>query len=175
MSEQNASGATSTRRAFLKNGTMLAAPLAAVAAPAAAMADDEWKNRLALLENQAAIRDLHQSWLRTIHNGAAQSASPEAAGFDPAIRSISTDHAGGPDVIEVGSDGRSAIGWFHCTVEIEIEIAQDCTLARMAHEQGGGFIRRTERRLLKADYVKTSGGWSIAKIDLQEPPDGEIR
>jgi hypothetical protein len=162
---------TSTRRSFLKNGTMLAVPLAAVAAPAVVMADDELRLRLARLENAAAIRELHQMWLRRVNTGVGDAgrelaASPAAAIFDPAIRGIATDHSGQPDAIEVSADAKSAVGRFHCVVETETSIAEDCTLARMAHAQGGGFVRRTERRVMKAEYVKASGAWLIAKIEF---------
>jgi hypothetical protein len=166
----------STRRSFLKGGALLAAPLAAVAVPAAVIADDELKARLARLENEAAIRELHQTWLRRINTrkddvtgaGAVVSlfVNPKAAAFDPSVRSIAADHAGEPDAIEVAADGKSATGRFHCAVEIEAAIAQDCTLAQMAHEQGGGFVRRTERRVLKVEYVKGSGAWTIAKVEF---------
>ena len=44
---------------------------------------------------------------------------------------------------------------FHRTVETAI--AQDCTLGQMAHAQGSGFVRRTERRVLNIEYVNASG------------------
>jgi len=161
---------TSTRRSFLKRGALLAAPLAA-AVPAAVMADDGLAARLTRLEDEAAIRELHQTWLRRINTGAGGAATPlvanpEGAAFDQAVRSIAADHAGQPDAIEVAADGKSATGRFPCTVEIETTIAQDCTLARMAHEQGGGFVHRMERRVLKVEYVKTSGAWAIAKVEF---------
>jgi hypothetical protein len=167
---------TSTRRSFLKGGALLAAPLAA-AMPAAIVADDELKTRLARLENEAAIRKLHQTWLRRINtrtdhptragDAATQLfADPEGSAFDPAVRSIAADHAGEPDTIEIAADGKRAAGRFQCAVEIETAIAQDCTLARMAHAQGGGFVRRTERRVLKVEYVKASGAWAITKAEF---------
>ena len=167
---------TSTRRSFLKGGALLAVPLAA-AVPAALMADDELKARLARLEDETAIREVHQTWLRRINTradhttGAGDAATPlfadsEGAAFDQAVRSIAADHAGEPDAIEVAADGKSAAGRFPCAVEIETRIAQDCTLARMAHAQGGGFVRRTERRVLKVEYVKASGAWAIAKVEF---------
>jgi hypothetical protein len=170
--------ATSTRRSFLKGGALLAAPLAAFAVPAAVMADDELKARLARLENEAAIRELHQAWLRRINTreddatGAADAATPlfadyEGATFEQAVRRIATDHGGQPDAIEVAADGKSATARFHCAVEIETTIAQDCTLAQMAHAQGGGFVGRTERCVLKVEYVKNSGAWAIAKAAFQ--------
>jgi hypothetical protein len=162
---------TSTRRSFLKGGAVLAAPLA-VALPAAVMADEGLKARLMRLEDEAAIRELHQNWLRQINigtGGAAELfADSEGAAFDQAVRTIAPDHSGQPDAIKLAVDRKSAAGRFHCVVEIETTIAQDCTLARMAHAQGGGFIRRTERRVLKVEYVKASGAWAIAKVEFAE-------
>jgi len=167
----------STRRDFLKGGALLAAPLAAVAAPAVILAEDELKVRLARLENVAAIRELHQSWLRRINTrtddpagtaaaAARMFADAKRAAFDEGVRSIAADHAGEPDAIEIAADGKSAAGRFPCAVEIDTAIAQDCTLAQMAYQQGGGFVRRTERRVLKVEYVKASGAWAIAKIEF---------
>lgn len=166
----------STRRSFLKSGALLAAPLAA-AVPAALVADDGLRARLVRLEDEAAIRELHQSWLRRVNTradevtGAGDPIAPlfgDARGGAPdqAVRSIAASHAGEPDAIKIAADGKSAIGRFQCAVEIENAIAQDCTLARMAHAQGGGFVRRSERRALKVEYVKADGVWAIAKVDL---------
>jgi hypothetical protein len=160
----------STRRSFLKGGALLAAPLAA-AVPAALVADDGLRARLARLEDEAAIRALHQSWLRQINTRAGDAIAPlfadaDGAAPDQAVRTIAADHAGEPDAIEIASDGKSAIGRFQCAVEIENAIAQDCTLARMAHAQGGGFVRRTERRVLKVEYVKADGAWATARVNL---------
>ena len=165
----------STRRSFLKRGALLAAPLAAVAAPAAILADDALKARLAKLEDEAAIRELHQTWLRRLDiddNASARDAAAalfanrEGAAFDPSVRRIAPDQAGEPDTIEVAADGKRAAGRFHCAVETETAIPQDCTLAQMAHAQGSGFVRRTERRVLKVEYVKSSGAWAIAKAEF---------
>jgi hypothetical protein len=164
------SGTTSTRRSFLKGGAVLAAPLAG-ALPAAVIADQGLKARLARLEDEAAIRELHQTWLRRINTGAGDAAaslyaSPEGATIDQAVRGIAADHSGEPDAIEFAADGNSAAGRFHCAVEIAAAIAQDCTVARMAHAQGGGFVRQTERRVLRIEYVKVPGAWAIAKVDF---------
>jgi len=160
---------TSTRRSFLKGGALLAAPLAA-AAPAALLAEDGLRARLARLEDEAAIRELHQIWLGRINAGAGDTVTPlfdpEGTTFDQAVRSIVADHTGQPDAIEVDPDGKGAAGRFPCAVEIEITIPQDCTLTRMAHAQGCGFVRRTERRVLKVEYVKACAEWTIAKIEL---------
>jgi hypothetical protein len=148
----------SSRRSFLKTGALLAAPLAA-AVPTAALADDGLKARLKRLEDEAAIRELHQNWLRRVN-----AAPRDDNGFDKSVRRITADHTGAADRIEVAADGRSATGRFSCTAELETPLAQDCTLAQMAHAQGDGFIRRTERRVLKVDYAKTGDAWAIAKV-----------
>ncbi len=168
--ETNSTSERSTRRSFLKRGALLAAPLA-VAAPAAVIADDGLKARLAQLEDEGAIRELHHAWLRHVNAGAGDAATAlladsEGTMLDQTVRSIAADHAGEPDVIEVAADGTRAIGRFQCAVEIENAIAQDCTLARMAHAQGGGFVRQTERRVLKVEYKKIGGAWAIAKVDF---------
>jgi hypothetical protein len=161
----------STRRSFLKGAALLVAPLAA-AAPAAVISDDPLKARVARLENEAAIRKLHQTWLRGIHAGADDARLPlcqtaEGPDFQHQVRRIAADHAGQPDVVELAADAKSAIGRFPCVVEIETAISQDCTLSQMAHAQGGGFLRRTERRVLNVEYVKHSGSWAIAKFEFE--------
>jgi hypothetical protein len=173
---------SSTRRSFLKGSAALAVPLAAVAAPAVVIADEGLKARLARLENEAAIRELHQAWLRRVntrtdqfttagHIAAAGDAAklfadPEGAAFNQTVRRIAADHAGQPDAIEIAADDQSASGRFACTVEIETPIAQDSTPARMAHAQGDGFVRRTERGVVKVEYAKAAGAWAIAKAEF---------
>jgi hypothetical protein len=173
VSETSAKRATSTRLSFLKNGTILAAPLAAVGVPAAVIADEELKMRVARLENEAAIRELHHRWMRSVNAGVghADAGLPDAvAGLGRAICGVVTDHAGKPDTIEVAADGMRAIGRFHCTIESETPIAEDSTVARMAREQGGGFVRRSERRVLIVNYTKTSDTWNMAKVEFENEP-----
>ena len=134
----------STRRSLLKGGALLAAPLATVAGTAA-MAADRQATRLAQLEDQTAIRELHQSWL------AAQTPPVQLAG---------------PEAVEIAADGRSAAGRYPCTVEIQTLLPQDCTLAQMAHVQGGGVIRRAESRVLEVEYIKAKTAWAIAKVEF---------
>jgi len=163
---------TSNRRSFLKRGALLAAPLAAAAPAVLADEAHALKARLAKLEDEAAIRELHQNWLRRINAGDRDAAKPPFAdtqdmALDSAARSVAANHSAEPDVIEIASDSNSASGRFHCLLEIESTIPQDCTLAQMAHEQGSGFIRRTQRGVLKVEYAKTFGAWTIAKIKFE--------
>jgi|WetSurMetagenome_2_1015567.scaffolds.fasta_scaffold41109_3 hypothetical protein len=161
---------SSSRRSFLKGGAIVAAPLA-VAASAAAMAQEPQAARLARLEDEAAIQKLHQAWLRGVNTGADEDvarlfADPRRASLEAAVRGVAPDHAADPDRVEIAWDGLSASGRFHCAVEVETAIAPDCTAAQMARLQGGGLVRRTEPRLLKADYVKAGGAWAIARLEL---------
>lgn len=151
---------TPTRRRFLKGGALLAAPIAITSVSAVALADDGLKARVKRLEDEAAIRELHQSWLRQVNAGDRE------ALLDSAVRRITVDHAGAPDKIEIAADSRSAVGYFDCAIDVETPLARDCTLAQMAHAQGYGMMRRTERRMLTVDYTKSSGCWKIGKVAL---------
>jgi hypothetical protein len=156
----------STRRSFLKGGALLAAPLAAAAVPAAVMADEKLRARVARLENEAAIGKLHRAWLGKINRGATGAASPlikNSEGLAPhhEVRRILAEHGEQPDMIELAADGESAVGRFPCLVEFATAIAPDCTLAQMARAQGGGFVHRTERRILRVEFVKASGAWAM--------------
>ena len=149
---------TPTRRRFLKGGALLAAPVAIASVSAVALADDGLKDRVRRLEDEAAIRELHQSWLRQVNTGDRE------ALLDSAVRRITADHAGAPEKIEIAADGRSAVGYFDYAVDVETPLAKDCTLAQMAHAQGYGTMRRTERRMLTIDYTKSGGWWKIGKV-----------
>jgi hypothetical protein len=157
---------TSTRRTFLQGGALLAAPITVASVSAAALAengsaDDGLKARLARLEDEAAIRELHQAWLRQLNAGHGGEL------LDGAVRALSADHAGLADVIEIAADGRSAVGTFDCAVELEVPLAKDSTLAQMAHAQGHGTVRVSERRILSIEYSKIRGTWGIGRVALR--------
>lgn len=143
----------SSRRSFLKAGALVATPLA-VGLPAVALAKEgQGDAKLSRLEDDAAIRRLHQDWLRQAHRGAQ---------IDPSLHSIAPDPAGAPDAIEIAADGTRASGRYACTVETITALALDSTFAQMAHAQGGGSARTSERLILKVDYAKTADGWQVA-------------
>jgi hypothetical protein len=151
---------TSTRRAFLKGGALLAAPLGAASASVLAVADGPLRDRVSRLEDEAAIRTLHHSWLRTLNGGGRESR------LDASVRRITSDPAAPPDRIDLAADHRSAVGYFNCAVEFATPLANDSTLAPMAHAQGHGVTRRTEFRALTVNYAKANGGWHIAHVAL---------
>jgi len=150
-----------TRREFLARGAFLALPAGATLIPAVALADDALHARVKRLEDEAAIRDLHQSWLRQVHRAGGD------ARLEPSLRRVLPDQAGAPDTVEFSADGASAIGSYDCLVETETSLCPDCTLAQMAHVQGHGATRSTERRRLRLDYIKSAGSWKIARVTAQ--------
>jgi hypothetical protein len=156
--------AVSTRRAFLKGGAVLAAPLAAVT-PAMAV-DDGTARRLARLEDEAAIRSLHQGWWRDARGGTAPRALDRGQARGGVIRAIAADEADAMPVIAIAADGQHASGRLACTVQIERRLEQDCTLAQMAVAQGGGVVRSAEPGLLETAYVKRGGACTIAVTRL---------
>ena len=159
--------ATASRRSFLKGGAIAAAPLAVIA-PAAAMAETEHEARARRLQDEADIRALHAAWLRKLATGQDASglfAEARAARLDEAVHGLVADHAG-EEHIEVAADGLRATGRFAMQVDLETELPHTGTVAQMAHLQGGGRVRTTQSRTLHASYVKQSGAWVMAKLDL---------
>ena len=153
---------TSTRRMFLQGGALLAGPIAAASVPALALAQDAadagLNARLRRLEDEAAIRELHQSWLRQINAGRG------TALIGASVTRVTADHAGIADRIEIAADGRRATGRFDCAVDLEVMLPADSTLAQMAHAQGSGMVRRTERRMLQVEYRKVGSAWTVHSV-----------
>jgi hypothetical protein len=150
----------SSRRSFLKTSALIAAPLAA-AIPTAALADDGTKARLRRLEDEAAIREAYQNWLRQVNTGERSTVA-----FDETIKSVAADHKGGTDRIEFASDGLHATGRYASIAEIESPISSECTIAQMLAAQGHGTVSRTERGVLTVAYVKTTRAWTIEKAEF---------
>ena len=160
----------STRRSLLKGGALLAAPLAGVVGGEAAHVPIEpgpggFGEQLGGVIDRASVDPSQPRLVQRPDRSLVL--EPRQPGLVILLGDRGgSAHAGAPDAIAISADGQSATGRFHFTAEIETEIPQDCTLAQMAHAQGGGFVRTTERRLLKADYVKAAGAWAIARIEL---------
>jgi hypothetical protein len=153
-----------TRRSFLKSGMLLATPIASIATVAhadRAAAADSLKARLARLEDEAAIRELHRSWLRRVSAGESDALPRFTA------RRVTADPLGAPDQFVFAPDRHSAIGHFDCLVQFASPLALDSTLAQMAHAQGNGAVLRTERRMVMVKYTRTSGSWEIRKVEFE--------
>jgi hypothetical protein len=160
------------RRFFLKAGAALSAPLAFGATNASAVeaGDDagRLKSRLAELEDVEAIRALIRAHARLVSSGPREAlaelfADPSADELEAGLRSLSPDHFGERDIIEIAADGQRATARIHCVAEIEAAIEPRCPLVDMAREQGGGIVRRTESAVLENSYVKRGGVWKIER------------
>jgi len=158
---------TTNRRAFLKTGAIVASPLA-MAAPAAALADDGSRAKLARLEDERAIEALQRKFLRHL-NGAGDCgefiASSDAVELGEGLRAIAED-IGHDAVLELAEDGLAARVRCTCRVERETELAGDSTLEQMARFQGQGSHRHEEHAVLATEFVKGKHGWRIARARL---------
>ena len=162
----------SARRGFLWKATAaLAAPLAVGAARAGARAAgerDASHARLTDLEDANAIRELTRRYVRHVNAGAHDDAAAlflEPAYADTrAAGALAADPLGGEDAIEIAAGGTTANARLHCTAAIEIPIEPVTPLVAMARAQGGGVLKRTDRGVLEAAYVKRDGGWKIERL-----------
>ena len=166
------SNVNTARRGFLwKASAALAAPLAVGATGSSAQAAgerDASHARLAELEDVNAIRDLTRRYVKHVNAGAHEEAAAlfaEPAHADTrAARTLAADPLGGDDAVEIGPSGTTATARLHCTAEIETPIEPVTPLVAMARAQGGGVVRRTERGVLEAAYLKRDGRWTIERL-----------
>jgi hypothetical protein len=157
---------TTSRRAFLKTGAIAAAPLAAVGVPVAALAADGSKAKLARLEDERAIGELHGKLLRRLNTGTAGElfASGKAPKLDAGVRAIAPDHSAEPGAIAFSEDGKRASQRQPVKVEVAEELEGDGTLIQMARLQGNTLALAVLPKTLVAQYVRTGGGWAIESI-----------
>ncbi len=147
---------TTSRRAFLKSGAVVAAPLAA-ALPVAALAADDSAARLARIEDERSIEALQRDLLRQLSGGASR------LGDD--VRRLAQDHAHEASV-EIADDGRSASARCACQVEREVAFTGDTTLERMARHEGLAKHHHQAPAVLATQFVKSADGWHIASSRL---------
>ncbi|HEX6998617.1 MAG TPA: hypothetical protein VF322_10760 [Gammaproteobacteria bacterium] len=156
------------RRLFLTAGAALSAPLVVNAAGADGD-EPSLAARLVALEDANAIRRLNGELARHLSAGAderlaALFAEPRAARLEQAIRSFVPDPSAGDDVVEIAGGGARAEARLPCIAEIEAPIEPVCPLVEMARAQGGGVVRRSQRGVIEAAYVKRDGRWKIERL-----------
>lgn len=152
---------TSSRRMFLKGGALLAAPMAAGTAGAMALAGEPLRSGSTHHDDEAAIRQLHQSWLWQVNAGELPSQLPGN------VHRIGAAPAGTAGTITIAADGRHAVGHFEHLVELQTPLSPDSTLAQMAHIQGNGKVRHTQLQRISVDYDRSGSVWRIVKIDFE--------
>lgn len=140
----------STRRAFLKGGALAAAPLAAAGAAAVA-AKSGHAAEIERLQAEAAIRDLHQAWLRKVNVGAETSAlfvDRKRARLQEAVTRVEADHAGAADEVRLHAHGLRASARYACVVETPWTSSRTAPLPRCAMPRA------------RASCARASAGWS---------------
>jgi hypothetical protein len=154
-----------TRRSFFMGaGGTFAASLVATGAAAPSPRSEQLAALLAALEDQSAIRGLHQRFVRLVNSGAhaalAELFANPGTPVDGSIRSLAPD----ADVAVTLADDGTATARVTCTVETATPIESCGTLVEMARLQGDGVVQSTERRVLESAYVKRTGIWMIERV-----------
>lgn len=160
-----------SRRSFLKTGVLVAAPVAAIGVPAAALAADGSKAALTRLQDERAIDMLNRDFLRAFNQSGAEGtaklfAGRKAPNIANEINRLSLDLAEAPESFAIAADGTSATARFGCDVEMAAALEGQETIVQMARLQGNGAGAHSSRRTLSADYTKSGGDWLIANVKL---------
>lgn len=160
-----------TRRSFLKSGALVAGPAAAVAFPAAALAEDGNKAALARLQDERAIEALNRDFLRGFNKSGAQGvaklfADGKPPAFIKGVSKLSLDSAEEPKSFAIAEDGASATARYACTAEIAQELEGTETIVQMAKMQGNTASVRSAPKTLSAHYAKRADGWLITQLEL---------
>ncbi len=162
-----------SRRNFLKSGSIAAAPLAVAAMPAAAAAaaTDDSAARLARLEDERAIERLNQDFLRHFNaqGGSVPTrllASDAQSDVGEQVTRLFFDHGAEADTLELSEDGLRAQGHFACEAEDACPLEGEETFAQMARFQGNMGGRSNRQATLELSYAKGPDGWRIEKLVL---------
>lgn len=159
-----------SRRAFLKTGALVAAPVAMLA-PAAAIAADAQAARLARLEDERAIEGLLRAFLARFNGTGKASecgafvARADALRIDPQVAAIEPDPATEP-TLALASDGRSASWRSVARIRLESPFVGHTTLEQMARFQGQASASAQASRRLEAEFARTAQGWAITRLAL---------
>ena len=166
--------AASSRRSFIRTaGVALPASFAVVGAGVgnavpldAATPGESLEARLARLQDEHAIRALHQEYARHVNSGSREAlvslfAEPADAHIDPEVRAVAPHGLGEHDRIEIAPDRQTATSSIEVSLNAGTAIAPDCTVVQMAREQGGGVVERTDNGVFENTYVKRDGVWKI--------------
>lgn len=157
------------RRSFLKSGAVVAAPLAIIA-PAAVMADDGSRAKLARLEDERAIAALTRDFLRQFTGDAAAQcrallADNCAISLTPGVQRISAITAI-EDVLLLDDSGTSASASLSCTAHEAHLFEGDTTIERILRWQGDGIHHTQQERALDLAFSKGRGGWKIVQLQM---------
>lgn len=160
-----------SRRSFLKSGALVAAPVAAIGIPGAAMAEDGSKAALARLQDERAIEALNRDFLRAFNSSGANGtarlfADGKAPKLAKGISKLNLDLAAEPSNFAIAEDGASAAVRYECAVELSEELEGQETIVQMARIQGNSPGVHMARKTLSAHYARQGDGWLITRLEL---------
>jgi len=151
---------TSSRRSFLKSGVVVGTPIVVAAVPAAALADDGSRGKLARLEAERTVDALHRTWMHKASLG-------QVHGLSGNVSALRLRPGAEIAQAELSDCGQFAIARQQCIVEIDEEPEEDCTVIQMARLQGNRLGFREEDRILKVRYSNCSEqGWHLREAEL---------
>jgi hypothetical protein len=127
----------------------------AALAPAAALADDGSKARLARLEDERALAALHRELIRQVNRGER----------DLGVSALADDPAHELE-IAFAANARRATCRRACIAGVRDEFTGNSTIEQMHRLQGQGVHTREERRELVGEYRKGKDGWALRALRL---------
>jgi hypothetical protein len=155
----------SNRRGFLKMGAILAAPITAIAAPAAALAEDGSKAKLARLEDERALQELQQSVLREARGAGRGKIARMIEGARENVAAIQPEPDGFSTLV-FSRDGKNATARHVCRVEMAEDFTGGSSIEQMAQMQGNMLAARAENRMLETFFARHADGWLVRNVKL---------
>lgn len=147
------------RRDVLKLGALAALPVVALVPSAVSAADDGSRARLAVLEDERAIREGARAAIARFNAGACA----DVACFDPEVSALAEDAATKAEIV-LTSDG--ATYRRVATVERGIAFTGQTTIEQMARFQGHSATTEQTAGLIEARLTRTADGWSVTRLAL---------
>ncbi|MES2700874.1 MAG: hypothetical protein V4647_14785 [Pseudomonadota bacterium] len=147
------------RREVLKFGALAALPVAGLVPSAASAADDGSRARLAVLEDERAIREAARAAIARFNAGACG----DVACFDPAISAVVEDAAA---AAEIALNGDDATYRRAATVARSTAFTGQTTIEKMARFQGHEAASKHSAGLIEARLTRTADGWTITRLAL---------
>lgn len=164
------SKATDTsRRNFLKVSALVATPAAAMGLPVAALADDGSKAALARMQDERAIEELAQDFLRAFNASGAKGTSKlfangKAPALGEAVSKLAREDSASD--LAIAEDGASATARIACKVDLAEQLEGSETIVQMARLQGNAASIHSASKTLVAQFAKRGDGWVISEVAL---------
>lgn len=147
------------RRDVLKFGALAALPVAALVPSAVSAADDSSRARLAVLEDERAIREAARAAIARFNAGNCA----DLACLDPAVTALSEDAAAAAEIV---LEGMTATYRRSAMIERGTAFAGQTTIEQMARFQGHGATTEHAAGLIEARLTRTQDGWSVTRLAL---------